>query len=161
MGVLGIIGGALMGGGLLGALIQKRPKFNSGPMDEAYGLINDQYNNVNSYFDEANTAFEGQYQHYYGQQMQDAVNAIAGNGIFESPVSENVLNRNREALSEQYATGKSQLAGQKMSAIGSIDQQKIAYFQNLASLQHQRAMEKQQSNSQLFGEIGAIGAALL
>ena len=158
---LNILGGGLLGGGLLGSLTQKRPKFNSSAMDSAYSLINDQYNQVNDYFNQANTAFEGQYQNYYGQQMQDAVNAIAGNGIFNSPVSENALNRNRMALSDQYAQGKSQLAGQKMQALGSIDQQKIAYFQNLANLQYEKAQQNQQSNNQLFSTIAGVGLALL
>ena len=161
MGILGIAGGALLGGGLLGSLTSKRPKFDSSAMDEAYNLINSQYGQVNDYFNEANTAFEGQYQNYYGQEMQDAVNAIAGNGIFESPVSENILNRKRSALSEQYAAGKSQLAGQKVSALGTIDAQKISYYQNLANLQYERAQQKQQSQSQMFSAIGGIGMALL
>jgi hypothetical protein len=158
---MAILGAALMGAGLLGSLTQKKPKYNMGAMDEAYRLIEKQYGDVNAYFNEAGTAFEGQYKTYYGQTMQDAVGAIAGSGIYESPVSENYLNRQRTALGEQYATGKSQLAGQKMSALGQIDQQKVTYYQNLANIQYQKQLQKQQSKSQMFGTIAGLGAALI
>lgn len=158
---MGIFGGIMLGAGLIGAMSQKKPKYDSGPMDEALKLIEAQYGNVNTYFNEAGTAFEGQYQHYYGQSMQDAVNAIAGSGIYESPVSQNYLNRQQMALGETYATAKSQLAGQKMQALGSVDAQKISYYQNLAAIQNARAQQKSQSNQQLFGAIGSIGAALI
>lgn len=93
--------------------------------------------------------------------MQNAVNALAGSGIYESPVSENQLNRTRQALGETYAAGKSELAGQKLAATSAIDQSKISYLQNLSNIQYNRAMAKQANRSSLYGTLGGLGAALL
>jgi len=158
---MGAIGIGLGIAGLIGAASQKRPKYNSSAMDEAYRLIENQYANIDKYFTEAGSAFESQYKNYYGQEMQDAVNQIAGSGIYESPVSQNILNRKQMALGETYAAGKSELAGQRMSAIGKIDQQKISYYQNLADMQYRREQQKAQSRIQTWGTIGALGAALI
>ena len=160
MGIAGIVGGAMLGGGLLGSMSQKI-KYDSSAMDSALSLIEEQYGNINTYFNQANTAFESQYQNYYGQTMQDAVNSIAGSGIYESPVSQNFLNRQQVALGETYASGKSSLAGQKLTALGSVDQQKIQYYQNLASLQYSRAQAKANKQSSIFSTIAGVGAALL
>jgi hypothetical protein len=130
-------------------------------MDRALALINGQQSNINDYFNTADTSFETQYGQLYGQAMTDAINAMAGSGIFDSPVSENALNRTRTALANTYATGKSQLAGQKMAALGGIEQQKVNYYQNLANLQYQDQTNKQQEKMQTIGAIGAIGAALI
>ncbi len=163
---LPVLAGAMIAGGLAGSIFGKKGskkayKQAMGSMNQAGSLIEQQYGNVENYFNEAGSAFETQYQGYYTQQMQDSINAIAGSGIYDSPVSENYLGRNRQALAQTYATGKSELAGQKMQAMGSIDQQKVAYLQNLASLQYNKAMQKQQQQSQMFGAIGGIGSSLL
>jgi len=136
---------------------KKAPKMNMGPMDEAYALINKQYNAVNEYFANADESYETQYGNMYGNEMTDAINAMAGSGIFESPVSENALNRKRAALAETYAMGKSQLAGQKMSAIGAIDQQKVSYYQNLANMQYQQELAKTNAKNQQI----SMGVSLL
>lgn len=163
---LPVLAGALMAGGLIGSLSgnkgrNKAYKAALGSLQQAGQLIDRQYANVNDYFNQADTAFESQYKDYYGTQMQDAVNALAGSGIYDSPVSELSLGRTRKALAQSYATGKSELAGQKMQALGSIDQQKISYLQNLASLQYNKQLSKQQEQSQLFGAIGGIGGSIL
>jgi hypothetical protein len=129
----------------------KAPKMDMGPMDQALSLINQQYQNVNQYFTTADTSFEAQYSNFYGQEMTDAINNLAGSGVFESPVSENALNRKRTALADTYATGKSSLAGQKMQALGSVDQQKISYYQNLANLQFQEGQAKANAKNQQLG----------
>ena len=133
----------------------------SSAMDQALSLINAQSANLNSYFDTANADFETQYNSFYGQTMQDAFNALSNTGIYDSPVSENALNRKRTSLAQTYATGKSTLAGQKLSAESSIDQQKVGYYQNLANLQYQNTQAKQQSKNQLYSTIGSVGAALI
>jgi hypothetical protein len=155
-----IIGAALAVGGLLGGLTQKTPRYNMGAMNEVQRLIEKQYGDVENYFKEANSAFETQYGQYYGNQMGDIVNQLAGQGIYDSPVSERALGRQRQALGDTYATAKSQLAGERMSALGSIDQQKINYLQNLAGIQYQRQLAKQQKNSSEFGGLAGLGAAL-
>jgi hypothetical protein len=132
-----------------------------GAMNEVQALIQKQYGDVENYFKEANQAFETQYGQYYGGQMGDIVNQLAGQGIYESPVSERALQRQRQALADTYATGKSQLAGERMSAIGAIDQQKIGYLQNLANIQYQRQLAKQQKQSSVFGGVAGLGAALI
>ena len=151
---------ALAAGGLLGGLFQKTPKYNMGAMNEVQRLIEKQYGDVENYFKEANSAFETQYGQYYGNQMGDIVNQLAGHGIYESPVSERALGRQRQALADTYATAKSQLAGERMSAMGAIDQQKINYLQNLAGIQYQRQLAKQQKQSSVFGGLAGLGAAL-
>lgn len=151
---------ALAAGGLLGGLMQKTPRYNMGAMNEVQRLIEKQYGDVENYFKEANAAFETQYGQYYGGQMGDIVNQLAGQGIYESPVSERALGRQRQALADTYATAKSQLAGERMSALGSIDQQKINYLQNLAGIQYQRQLAKQQKMSSVFSGIAGLGAAL-
>lgn len=160
---MGILGIGLTAAGLIGSYSasQKKIKYDSSAMDSALSLIEEQYGNINTYFNQANTAFESQYQNYYGQSMQDAVNSIAGSGIYESPVSQNFLNRQQVALGETYASGKSSLAGQKLTALGSVDQQKIQYYQNLASLQYSRAQAKASKQSSIFSTIAGVGAALL
>ena len=158
---MAIFGAALFGAGLLGSALQKRPKYNMGALNEAGRLIEKQYGDVEAYFKEANTAFEGQYQNYYGNQMQDAVNQMANRGIYESPVSERALGRTRQALGETYASAKSQLAGQKMQAIGQIDQAKIGYLQNISNAQYSRQMAKQQQQGQMFSMLGGLGSSLL
>ena len=155
------IGLGLSAVGLLGSLTQKKPKYDMSAMNSAGALIEQQYKNVNDYFTQANTAFEGQYSHLYGTTMQDTVNQMAGSGVYDSPVSQNAINRTQMALGEQYATGKSTLAGQKMSAIGSVDSQKISYLQNLASMQYQKAQEKAQRKRGMFGTIGSLGGSLM
>lgn len=155
------IGGALMVAGLIGSMSQKTPKYNMTAMNEAAALIEKQYGNINEYFTQADQAFEGQYKNLYGTTMQDTVNQMAGSGVYESPVSQNALNRTQMALGEQYATGKSTLAGQKMQAMGSVDTQKISYLQNLASIQYQQAQAKAAKKSNVFGAIGGIGGALI
>lgn len=161
MAIGAILGGISLGAGLLGTLTTKTPKYNMSAMNEALALIEKQYGQVEEYFKEAGSAFETQYGTYYGQQVQDAVSSLASRGIYESPVSERLLGRIRTALAETYATGKSQLAGQKMQAISAIDQQKIGYYQNLASIQYQQALAKQQKKAQAFGMLGGVGGALL
>ena len=156
-----LLGVALMAGGIIESLTHKAPKYNSSAMAPAGSLIEQQYGNINDYFDQANTAFEGQYSHYYGQTMQDSVNNIAGSGVYESPVSQNYLNRQQMALGDTYSTAKSQLAGQKMTAIGQVDQQKIGYLQNVAQMQYQRQLQQSQAKNNMFGAIGGIGSALL
>lgn len=159
--MLPVLAGAMMAGGLIGSLTTKKPKYNMAAMNQAGALIEQQYKNVNDYFTQANTAFEGQYSHLYGTTMQDTVNQMAGSGVYDSPVSQNALNRTQMALGEQYATGKSTLAGQKMSAIGSVDSAKISYLQNLASMQYQQAQEKAQRKRGMFGAIGSLGGSLM
>lgn len=133
----------------------------SSAMDSALSLINKQYSNVSGYYDEATTAFETQFSDYSGNTMKDAINAIAGSGIYESPVSEMGLNRKRASLAETYATGKSQLAGEKLSALGSIDSQRIGYYQNLATLQNANAMNKAASNAAMWGTAATVAAVLV
>ena len=133
----------------------------SASMDQALALINGQSTSLNDYFNTANRAFETQYGQYYGQEMTDAINSMAGSGVFDSPVSENSLNRTRTALANTYATGKSQLAGQQMTAQGQISQQKVAYYQNLGNLQYQDQQAKEQKKMQTWGTIASVGAALI
>lgn len=156
-----ILGAASLGAGLIGSLTSKTPKYNMAAMNEALKLIDKQYTDTESYFNEAGRAFESQFSTYQGQTMQDAVNALAGTGIYESPVSENQLNRTRTALGETYAAGKSELAGQKLAATSAIDQSKISYLQNLSNLQYNRAMAKQANRSSLYSTLSGLGAALL
>lgn len=130
-------------------------------MQDALNLINQQSVNLGAYFETANNEFENQYKDFYGTTMQDAFNALASTGIYDSPVSENALNRKRKSLSTTYATGKSQLAGQKMSAEGAIDQQKINYYQNLANLQYQESAAKTAAKNQMWGTAASIGTAIL
>ena len=158
---LPVVAGAMMVGGLVGAFSTKRPKMDMSGMNEAYRLISEQYGKIDNYFNEAGTAFESQYQGYASNTMQDAVNRLAGSGLYESPVGQKQLNRQQVALGETYAAGKSQLAGQKMQAIGQVDQQKISYYQNLASMQNQKAQQKYQSQQQMWGTIGGLGGSLL
>mgnify|MGYP003610437339 CR=1 FL=1 len=165
--MLPLLGGAMLAGGLAGSLFgnkkssKKAYKNAMAQMSQVSDLINQQYQNVDTYFNQANQDFGTQYQDYYSTQMQDAVNSLAGTGIYESPVSEMSLGRTRKALAQTYATGRSELAGQKMQALGSIDQQKINYLQNLAQLQYGKAMQSQQSQSQMFGMIGGLGTSLM
>jgi hypothetical protein len=159
--MLPLLAGGMFAAGLIGSATQKRPKYNMGALNQTGALIEKQYGDVESYFKEAGTAFEGQYSRYYGQQMQDAVSQMASRGIYESPVSERALGRKREALGESYAAGKSQLAGQKMQAIGQIDQSKINYLQNLAGAQYSRQMAKQQQQGQMYSMLGGLGGSLL
>jgi hypothetical protein len=127
-------------------------------MANALQAINDQYAQTSNYYDQASTDFETQFQQQYGQTMTDAVNNMASNDIFESPVSEKALNRTRQGLNMQYAVGKSALAGQKMSALSSIEGQKIGYYQNLASLQQSAANAKRSSIMQGIGAAASLGA---
>ena len=132
-------------------LFPKAPKMDTSAMDQAYALINKQYSAVNEYFTQADSSFEEQYANTYGNEMTDAINAMAGSGVFDSPVSENALNRKRMALGETYAMGKSSLAGEKMRAIGQIDQQKVAYYQNLAQMQYAEQQAKANAKNQQIG----------
>ena len=158
---LPLLAGGLLAGGFLGALSQKTPKYDMRGMNEALALIEKQYGDIEQYFQEAGSAFEEQYKNYYGQQIQGAVSQLANQGIYESPVAEKALGRQRTALGEAYATAKSQLAGQKLSALSAVDQQKINYYQNLAQMQYQRQLAKQQKKASIYGSIGGIGAGLL
>lgn len=133
----------------------------SSSMDQALALINKQSASLASYFETANNEFETQYKQFYGTTMQDAFNALASTGVYDSPVSENALNRKRTSLATTYATGKSTLAGQRMSAESAIDQQKVGYYQNLANLQYQESQAKQAAKNQLYSTAAGVGASLL
>lgn len=159
--MLPLLAGGMMAAGLIGASSQKMPKMNMSAMDEAYRLIQSQYGQTEQYYGEANTALESQYGNLYGQTMQDTIGALANQGIYESPTSQNVLNRQQKALGETYATAKSQLAGQKMATLGAIDQQRVAYQQSLAQMQYSRALAKQSKKASMFGALGGLGSALL
>ena len=157
-----LIAGAIMGAtALYKGMKETLPKYDMTGMNAALDMINKQYNDVNQYFNEAGSAFEGQYKRYYGETMSDAISTMANQGIYESPVSERQLGRIRTGLAETYATGKSQLAGQKLSAMSAIDQQKVTYYQNLANIQYNRDLAKYQRRMSLFGGIGGIGTALM
>ena len=161
MAILPAIGAGLSIVGAIGAFGQKTPRYDMSGMNEALRLIEKQYGDIETYFKEASGAFETQYQGFYGQTMQDAVSNMASRGIFESPASERGLSRTRRGLAETYATGKSQLAGQRLSAIGSVDQQKAGYLQNLANLQYSREMAKQQNRASKWGALGGLGGGLM
>jgi len=156
-----VLAGAMIAGGLIGSLSQKTPKYDLGPTKNALAMIEKQYADIEQYFNETGAAFEQQYKGYYGQSMQNAVSDLASRGIYESPVGEQSLGRTRTALGEQYATAKSQLAGQKMSAVSAVDSAKVGYYQNLAQIQYQQQLAKQQKKSGIFGTIGGIGGSLL
>ena len=130
-------------------------------MNNALEAINQQYADINNYYDEADKDFETQFSSYRGQSITDAINSMAQNDVFESPASERALNRTRQGLTEQYATAKSTLAGQKASALGSVTAQKVGYYQNLASLQMQQRASKRSGMGSLFSAIGGIGGTLI
>lgn len=141
-------------------------------IDKAYGsakdnlsmvakMLDEQYSNLQAYYATANTEYENMYNMNYGQVMTDAINELAGTGVFESPVSEQALGRTRTALATQYATGKSQLAAEKMRAESTIDANRVQYYMNLANLNLQQQQAKAQAKSQLLGTAGGIAAALL
>lgn len=150
-----------MGAGLAGSMLQKQPKYNMDSMNQALDLINKQYTNVNDYFKTAGQDLETQFGSMKSQTMTDAINSLASTGVYDSPVSEYGLNRTRKGLAETYATAKSSLAGQQMQAVSAIDSQKINYYQNLAGMQYQQALAKQQGKNQIFGSIASLGAALI
>ena len=125
-------------------------------MNNALAAINQQYADINNYYDEADKAFETQFSSYRGQSITDAINSMAQNDVFESPASERSLNRARQGLTEQYATAKSTLAGQKMSALGSVTAQKVGYYQNLASLQMQQRASKRSGMKSVLGAVGGV-----
>ena len=130
-------------------------------MDAALQTINQQYADIENYYSQASDDYDTQFKQQSGLAMTDAINSIATNDVFESPVSERALNRTRTALNEQYAVGKSTLAGQKMSALGSIDAQKVSYYQNLASLQQSAKNAKRSSIMQGIGAAGGLAAMAL
>ena len=130
-------------------------------MSQALALINSQTDAVNGYFQQANQAFGQQYNNYYAQTMQDAVNSLAGSGVYGSPVSENMLGRTRTNLAQTYATGISTLAGQKVTAEGGIAQQKVGYYQTLGGLAAAAAEAKEQRKSQMWSTIAGLGSSLI
>ena len=130
-------------------------------MASALETINQEYANISNYYDQAATDFDTQFKQQAGQTMTDAINSMAGNDVFESPVSERALNRTRTALNTQYAVGKSALAGQKMSSLSAIDAQKVSYYQNLASLQQSAANAKRSSITQGISAAGGLAAMAL
>jgi len=158
---MALIGLALAGAGLIGAARQKTPKIDMTGMNAALALIDKQERNLADYFKQAGANLETQYGRYYGTEMEGAVNTLANQGIYESPIAQKSIARKQAALAETYATAKSQLAGQQMQAQAGIDQARVGYLQNLASLHYQRQSAKMQGQSQLFGAIGGLGAALL
>ena len=158
---LPVLAGAMILGGLYGASKQKVPKYDMSGMNAALDLINKQEANLGEYFKTAGSAMEQQYGRLYGDEMGQAINMAASRGIYESPIAQKGIARKQAALAETYATAKSQLAGQQMQAQAGIDQQRVGYLQNLAGLQYQRQVAKMQGQSQLFGQIGGLGGALL
>lgn len=161
MAIVNVLGGILAGGGLIGAMGSKMPSGGSEAMAKALELIQGQYANIDRYYKTANTALEGQYKTYYGQTMQDAVDALAKQGLYGSPVAQKRQNRVIKGLADTYAAAKSQLAGQKMQAEGTVNAQMIGYYQNLANLQFQQSAAEAQGQAQMFSGIGGIGGALL
>jgi hypothetical protein len=163
MAFTNILGGALAAGGLIGSIFSGGSG-DGGAQDslaKAMELIEGQQTSLNQYFRSANTALESQYKTYYGQQMQAAVDALAKSGIYGSPISQKRQNRTMQALADTYANAKSQLAGQQMTAQGSINAQKVSYYQNLANIQYQKELANAQSESAMWSGIGGIGSALL
>lgn len=137
------------------------PQRDQSAMDQAMAMIQQQYGNINAYFEQANKDLETQFGAMRGRTMTDAINALAGSGVYESPVSEYQLNRTRQGLAETYATAKSSLAGLKMSALSGIDQQKIGYYQNIANQQYQDALVRYQNRMQLIGAGASLLGALI
>lgn len=158
---LNILGGAGLVGGLLGSLGQSMPEYNMDAMSKAYELITKQQENINKYFNIANTALESQYKTYYGQSMQAAVDALAKQGIYGSPIAQKQQNRTIQALGDTYANAKSQLAAQQTEAQGSINAQLVNYYQNLANVQFQSGMAQAQGEGQKWGALGMLGGALI
>lgn len=163
---LPVLAGALMAGGLIGGLSganksRKAYKSAMGTLGQVGSMIEQQYANVDQYFNQAGQDLAAQYQPYYTSQIEQSINQLANQGIYESPVSERALGRTRSALAQTYASARSELAGQRMQAMSSIDAQKINYLQNLAQLQYSKQMAKQQQQTQLFGTIGGLGSSLL
>lgn len=144
----------------LNAINSKVPSIDMTSMNKAWDLITKQESNLNAYFDQAGQDFNTQYNSMYGREMQDAINAMAGTGVFESPVSENALNRKRAVLGETYAVGKSRLAGERMTAQSNIEQQKINYYSKLNDIQYQEAMNKYAAKNEMYGIIGSFGATV-
>ena len=130
-------------------------------MASALQTINQEYANISNYYDQASTDYDIQFKQQAGQTMTDAINSMAGNDVFESPVSERALNRTRTALNTQYAVGKSTLAGQKMTSLSAIDAQKVSYYQNLASLQLSAKNAKRSSIMQGIGAGAGLAAMAL
>jgi hypothetical protein len=137
------------------------PSRDMSGMDQALAMIESQYGNINKYFEQAGKDLETQFGALKGRTMTDAVNTLATTGIYDSPVSEYQLNRTRQGLEETYSTAKSNLAGQKMSALSGIDSQKIGYYQNLADMQYQDSLTKYQSKMQLIGAGASVLGAIL
>jgi len=161
MAIGAILGGISLATGLLGSLTQKTPKYNMSAMNQALAMLEKQYKQTEDYFAEAGTALEEQYGTKYGQTMQDVYSSLASRGLYESPVSERAAGRARTALGETYAAAKSELAGQKLSALSQIESQKIGYYQTLANIQYQQALAKRQKRSSGFGMLGGLGGSLL
>ncbi|HPP67300.1 MAG TPA: hypothetical protein PKX05_05225 [bacterium] len=160
MALLPVLGAISFGAGLLGSLTSKTPKYNTSAMRSVLDLISKQEQDINKYFSEALQSYEAQYRNYYANTFGDVASLIAGAGIYESPVSENILNRTRTALMDTYLAGKSELMGQKMQALSSIDQQRINYYMSLANAQYQNQLAKAQKKKSIFGAIGGLGASL-
>lgn len=151
-------------GAVIGAGVGTAASLLSGPtptMDmsgytSAYNLINKQASDIDKYYQEADTSLESQFKSYYGQQMQDTVNALAAHGTYNSPVSQLQLNRTTQKLADTYANAKSTLAGQKLSAESNIETQMANYQMNLANAQYQQQLADYNSKNSLISSIGGL-----
>lgn len=161
MALLPILGAVSLVGGLLGSLTEKTPRYSMKGMNAVQDLIEKQSRNLEEYYKQSGTALEQQFGTIYSQQMEDATSALASRGIYESPVSERSLGRTRATLADTYASAKSELAGQRLQAESNIDQQRVNYLQNLAQLQYNRQLAKQQKRSSIYGIMGSLGGAAL
>lgn len=158
--MLPAIGAALMIGGTLASALQKRPKADTSSLDAIAGMLEQNYKNIGDYFNQAEGDLATQYGSFYGNEMESAVNALAGSGVFDSPVSEKALQKKRLALAETFAGAKSQLAGQKMQAIAGADSQRIAYLNQLANANYQESMADYEQRKNMWGTIGSLGSSL-
>jgi len=161
LGALAAVGLGTSALGLFGALKQKTPKYNTGYINDALNMLQNQQKQLDDYFSNLNSLYEQNYKIEYGQGINEAANYLANNGIYESPVSENLLNKQREALAQQYAMGKSDIMGQKLNAQSAIEQQRLAYMGRLADANYQNELAKMQKRQSIIGGIAGLGFGLL
>jgi hypothetical protein len=163
MSLLGNIGLGVSVGGLLGSVLGSgnQPSYDYSGYQKALDLINQQQANVNTYYQQAGQSLESQYGQMYGTTMQNAVNASAAKGIYNSPVSQVGLNRTTSQLANVYANAQANLQGQKLEAQNGIDSQMASYYTNLANTQYQTQMGQYQNQQSTFGAIGGLAGGAL
>ena len=158
--VANIIGGALFGGGLYGALKTQYPDFSRVTKNEQSRV-----GEIGASFSEKTNkeaqGFEADLSGYGNNVVEGVASGLTARGIKDTRVATEATERARSGLSGAYAAARSALARAKVNATSRMDSARIRYAQDMAGNQYDSLMAQYASRMGLWSALGGAGASIL